>query len=160
LVGAIGSAGLSCHDDGPAACTAAGGRCVLGGFENCLRHGSQNCNPGMNPGGAFCCLEEPAACKSPDDSAANVEAANYDQSCQSDDDCLAIGEGNACFPCQLMCNNAAIRRDAEAAYRGDVAKIGPTLDPRIRVDCGCPLAAGPCCIDSQCRAGQVCTAAR
>jgi hypothetical protein len=43
-------------EDGPTACVAAGGRCVLGG-NPCALVGHQNCNPDRNPGGARCCLD-------------------------------------------------------------------------------------------------------
>jgi hypothetical protein len=40
---------------GAEACVAAGGQCVIGGHI-CPNHGPQDCNPDLNPGGAFCCL--------------------------------------------------------------------------------------------------------
>jgi len=50
---------LSCSNSntktGPEQCVEAGGQCVLGGVE-CTKLGSADCNPGRNPGGAFCCL--------------------------------------------------------------------------------------------------------
>jgi hypothetical protein len=55
-------AASACSSDseppGPAACAAAGGRCVLGGA-TCPHRGTQDCNPDNNPGGAFCCLPCP-----------------------------------------------------------------------------------------------------
>lgn len=51
----------ACSDpasSGPAACVAAGGRCVLGGSP-CANRGPQDCNPDKNPGGAFCCFPCP-----------------------------------------------------------------------------------------------------
>ena len=46
---------------GPAQCVAAGGQCVLPNPSNpCPNHGPQNCNPEVNPGGAFCCLPCPS----------------------------------------------------------------------------------------------------
>jgi hypothetical protein len=50
--------GLGCSDaplSGPEACVAAGGVCVLGN-DFCSKPGPQDCNPDLNPGGAFCCL--------------------------------------------------------------------------------------------------------
>ena len=45
--------------NGPAACVAAGGQCLIGGTR-CVHVGAADCNPDLNPGGAFCCLDEPA----------------------------------------------------------------------------------------------------
>jgi hypothetical protein len=141
--------------DGREACVAAGGRCVIGGFDNCLQRGSYDCNPSQNPGGAFCCLEEPAACTTPQ-GAALIKASNYDQSCQTDADCVAIGEGDACVACTIECKSAAIRRDALADYQDDIEKLGPTIDPRIRVECNCLEVKGPCCVEGECRADEHC----
>ncbi len=52
-LGAVGA--CNAGEDGQAACIAAGGQCVLGGYQ-CPNRGSQDCNPDRNPGGAFCCL--------------------------------------------------------------------------------------------------------
>src|ERR1044071_5668364 len=43
---------------GPAACAAAGGKCILGPGLGCAQVGPQDCNPDRNPGGAVCCLVE------------------------------------------------------------------------------------------------------
>ncbi len=56
---------------------------------------------------------------------ANVQeilASNYDQSCKTDTDCVAVSEGNACYPCTLACQTAAINVNALPQYRADVAK--------------------------------------
>jgi hypothetical protein len=42
--------------NGPAACRAAGGQCRIGG-SSCENVGAEDCNPNLNPGGAFCCLD-------------------------------------------------------------------------------------------------------
>jgi len=55
---AVGSWACS-SSNGPEACVAAGGRCIIGG-NKCPNHGPQDCNPDRNPGGAFCCLPCPA----------------------------------------------------------------------------------------------------
>src|SRR6476659_3597865 len=57
LAGSIFGACKS-EPSGPAACTAAGGRCILGPGIGCAKFGPQDCNPDRNPGGAMCCLEE------------------------------------------------------------------------------------------------------
>jgi hypothetical protein len=53
LLSAVGA--CDAGEDGQAACIAAGGQCVLGGYQ-CPNRGTQDCNPDHNPGGAFCCL--------------------------------------------------------------------------------------------------------
>jgi hypothetical protein len=58
-------AACSGSDSGPAACVAAGGQCLLGGHP-CPNRGSQDCNPDLNPGGAFCCLPCPDGTKAND----------------------------------------------------------------------------------------------
>jgi hypothetical protein len=58
-------AACSGSSDGPAACVAAGGQCLLGG-NPCPNRGSQDCNPDRNPGGAFCCLPCPGGTKAND----------------------------------------------------------------------------------------------
>ena len=57
----------ACSSDpsGPAACAAAGGKCLIGG-NACPNAGSQDCNPDRNPGGAFCCLPCPRGKKAND----------------------------------------------------------------------------------------------
>jgi hypothetical protein len=45
--------------DGPAACVAAGGECLVGGLRSdCAVVGPQDCNPDRNPGGSYCCLQK------------------------------------------------------------------------------------------------------
>lgn len=46
--------------NGPAACVAAGGQCLIGGA-TCAHVGSADCNPDLNPGGGFCCLDKTGA---------------------------------------------------------------------------------------------------
>lgn len=63
LLGACSS--TSSDTSGPAACTAAGGQCLIGG-NSCPNRGPQDCNPDKNPGGAFCCLPCPTGTKAND----------------------------------------------------------------------------------------------
>ena len=50
---------LSCTDaeteTGAELCAELGGQCVLGSVQ-CAERGDADCNPDINPGGAFCCL--------------------------------------------------------------------------------------------------------
>jgi hypothetical protein len=43
--------------DGPVACVAAGGHCLVGG-STCAVVGPQDCNPDLGPSGSYCCLDE------------------------------------------------------------------------------------------------------
>jgi hypothetical protein len=82
-------------------------------------------------------------------------ASSYDQSCQKDNDCVAIEEGNFCQPgANNGCSNAAINKSALAQYKTDLAKTtagvcyGPT---------GCPAEFGPCCQNGVCSANLQCS---
>lgn len=45
--------------DGPTACVAAGGECLVGGsISVCAAVGPQDCNPDRGPGGSYCCLRK------------------------------------------------------------------------------------------------------
>ena len=46
-----------------------------------------------------------------------ITANSYDQTCTADQDCVVIGEGDACSGCR--CPNAAINRKDEAKFNGD-----------------------------------------
>ena len=133
---------------GPAACAAAGGACIPGAPGGCADGtlGPQDCNPDRNPSGAVCCLPgsgEPAdgatdadggtdaatptdAANAPDACPADarenrIGTSSYDTSCSADTDCVAVGFGNACDLCEILCPNAAISKAAEPRYRDDVA---------------------------------------
>jgi hypothetical protein len=85
---------------------------------------------------------------------ANVEtisASDYDQSCNVDSDCVAVGEGNACFPCTIICKGAPISRGALPAYQSDVSKTIGARETES-VSCGCPLESTPCCRSGVCTA--------
>ncbi len=51
-----------------------------------------------------------------------IQASNYDQSCKTDSDCVAVSEGNACIPGFGNCPMATINVGAMAQYNADVAK--------------------------------------
>jgi len=144
-------AGLS----GPAACVAAGGQCVVGGFTGCSKLGTQDCNPDRNPGGAFCCLDRSVS-QTCDASVQTIRASDYDQTCQTDSDCLGVSEGNACYPCTLGCPSTAINVAAKAQYSADVAKILAGLGGG-EVRCNCPASFNPCCLGGKCHADAQCT---
>jgi hypothetical protein len=157
LIAVLAVAAYSCKET----CHSAGGRCVLGGFTRCVRTGAQDCNPDLNPGGAFCCLEEkPAATPAStsntcdDGGVRTIQASDYDQSCTTDSDCVPIGEGNACLPCTIACKTAVIGKAAEARYRAD---LGALLEASQRITCHCPFSSPSCCREGKCHADQTCS---
>ena len=83
-----------------------------------------------------------------------IVASNYDQSCTTAADCIAVGEGNACYPCVIACPTAAINAGAKAKYLSDVAKT-PAAD-QAGAFCGCPAAFNPCCRGGTCHADLQC----
>lgn len=145
---------LGCTEtSGQAECASAGGRCVLGG-SSCSAVGSQDCNPNRNPGGAFCCLDQPECT---DANVQFIRASDYDQSCNTDSDCVPVGEGNACYPCVIACTTAAIRVTAKAQYSKDVAETTGAHAGASR--CHCPSETGPCCVAGKCHADNECSIA-
>lgn len=149
------AATLGCSDNeanGLSACEAAGGKCVLGGYADCVTAGSQDCNPGMNPGGSFCCLKDIAStCGNA--GVLQIRASDYEQACSVDSDCVAISEGNACEACALGCTNAAINMSDESKYEDDVGAVPKRT---VQISCDCPEQYPPCCVDGQCRADAQC----
>jgi hypothetical protein len=95
----------------------------------------------------------------PDCTDANVEiiqASNYDQSCKSAADCVAVSEGNACFPCVIECPTAAITAGAKAKYMSDIEKTSG-WQARASASCHCPASFTPCCLDGVCHADLQCS---
>ena len=95
----------------------------------------------------------PGICSSPNASGGYIQASNYDQSCKSDFDCIAVGEGYVCNECTLACGiatiNAGARAQYLAAFAGTPAGDGGFL-------CGCPEFSGPCCLGGTCQVGFQC----
>jgi hypothetical protein len=83
-----------------------------------------------------------------------IQASNYDQTCTTDSDCVAVAEGNFCFP--PNCPSAAINVSATAQYNADVAMTNAAI-------CGgassCPTFSGPCCRGGSCSLGAACVSA-
>ncbi len=68
-------AGTGADADGPAACVAAGGECLVGGSSSvCAVVGPQDCNPDRNPGGQYCCLKKAGAPDAAPESGADADA--------------------------------------------------------------------------------------
>lgn len=82
-----------------------------------------------------------------------VRAADYDQSCSADSDCVAVGEGNACEPtCVFACraNSAINTRDLDR-YQTDLMR---TPAGRLPTSCQCPAGSTVRCIQSLCSVSQ------
>jgi hypothetical protein len=61
--------------DGPAACVAAGGECLVGGSNSiCAVVGPQDCNPDRDPGGQYCCLQKAGVADAAPESGADADA--------------------------------------------------------------------------------------
>ncbi len=82
-----------------------------------------------------------------------IQAANYDQACTVDKDCVAVSEGNFCYPGTGNCPNAAISQSAYAQYQADVAK---TRAASCYAPGSCGDEPGPCCVAGKCQAGLQC----
>ncbi|HXN32718.1 MAG TPA: hypothetical protein VN894_12685 [Polyangiaceae bacterium] len=119
----------------------------------------QDCAPMFGPQ-IYCCIDhvciegqaaESLSCDDPD--AQVIQASNYDQSCTTDSDCVAVSEGSFCYPGGGGCPTAAIRASALAQYQADVSKTWAASS------CfglsGCP-AFGSCCRAGMCQANQGC----
>jgi hypothetical protein len=79
-------------------------------------------------------------------STASIQASGFDQSCVSDLDCVAVGQGSVCGECAFVCPSAAINKGASAAYQAAAVDAGATsIGP-----CHCPEFGSPCCHQGQC----------
>jgi hypothetical protein len=85
-----------------------------------------------------------------------IQASNYDQSCAADTDCVAVAEGNFCYPGAGNCPNAAISKSANAQYQADTAKTRAASCPAPG---GCVDESGPCCVGGKCQVGGQCASA-
>jgi hypothetical protein len=138
-------------------CQSAGGQCLIGGSRCTTSMASLECMAGPNPGGAFCCMDPPAPCT--DANVQTIQASNYDQTCKTDADCVAVGEGNACYACVIECTSATINVNAKSRYLTDVAKTSAGRYAGS-AGCHCPehVGFGPCCIAGACHYDTQCPA--
>jgi hypothetical protein len=148
------SADAGAGASGSAACVAAGGQCVRPGGGPCTLVGpEQACSPDQ-VGGTFCCAVAPdASC--PD---GGIQASNYDQTCVTDSDCVAISANESCSLCGLVCTNATINARAQAQYLSDIANTTASLTSQRMActgDCGVNSA---CCVSGRCEWGTQCNA--
>jgi hypothetical protein len=83
-------------------------------------------------------------------SACVLRASDYDRSCATDMDCIAVGEGNACMtPCDVTCPNTAISAAAMSQYEADHAGTPIEMCPND-ILCGCPCSSAPRCVRGTC----------
>jgi hypothetical protein len=124
-------------------CVMAGGEC---GVSACKALGSQSCDVT----GETCCLDGLGPSCDADGGAAAITASSYDPSCDADTDCVGIGVGDPCYPCEVLCaGTAAINVSSLAQYNADVAK---SPAGRAGVACACPefVPANVCCSAGKC----------
>jgi hypothetical protein len=96
-----------------------------------------------------CTIDEPDACV--DGGEQPIVASNYDQSCTTDMDCVAISEGNACSIIG-PCPSAAINKGtAYSKYQSDIANT-----PCFGIS-GCPAEFPPCCRHGVCQMKSGCS---
>lgn len=117
---------------------------------------AQDCLPLDHPIGAVCCMkgtcidgeaaEDAFSC--PDGSQELILASDYDQSCQTESDCVLVPEGNFCYPGTANCPIAAINKGAYPQYQAAIAK---TIAAICIANTGCPLVTDPCCKGGLCR---------
>jgi hypothetical protein len=75
-----------------------------------------------------------------------IRAADYDQTCTTDSDCVGVVEGNLCAPNLCSnCTNAAVSGKAQAQYEADFSS-------KLRSPSICPCGLGPAivCKDGVC----------
>ncbi len=102
----------------------------------------------------WCCLDKACAFSSgasivdcTDANAQIIEASNYDQSCKTDSDCVAVAEGNACDPGFRNCPTATINVGDMAKYNADVAMTNAASCGALS---GCLDEPSPCCNGGAC----------
>jgi hypothetical protein len=104
----------------------------------------------------YCCTENtcgvdvPDACA--DGSGRPIQASDYDQTCATDMDCVAIAEGNACSIIS-PCPTAAINKGALARYQSDIVQT-----PCFELS-GCLSGGDPCCRRGSCQMNTACSSA-
>jgi hypothetical protein len=153
------------------ACTPEGAECGYAtstntcGADNCYcQSGTWSCGPsciilmedaGVDASGfPIACVD---AGPVPNCTDADIEAKNYDQSCQTDSDCVLVGEGESCFPCSLAYGPyGAISRSDLARFEADVAR---TPAGNLPVSCAPACAPSPsaCCLGGKCQVGSQCS---
>jgi nitrogenase subunit NifH len=99
--------------------------------------------------GVACC-NAATPMRAPDAAACGViQTSSYDQSCTTDNDCVAVTQGDLCdHQTCTDCINGTVNRRAEERYRADFAA-------RLTTPVICPCPSGPpvVCRDGMCKVG-------
>jgi hypothetical protein len=96
------------------------------------------------------------------DTSRDIQASNYDQSCERDSDCVGVGIGYACECETVLCVTTAINASAYAQWKSDVGYAQYVSDVASYPDlgaCGCPVGVvgatgsvgNACCDDGTCQ---------
>jgi hypothetical protein len=136
----IPDASLSVDSGDPSSCVNSGGQCSAEG-QTCAFSIPASCD---ESGGGSCCVP----CQADPDVKA-ISVANYDRACTVDADCVAVGVGDPCQPCDILCpGNAAINASSLSQYRLDVA-ASPALGDGATCVCA-PTTLSVCCNAGTC----------
>lgn len=87
-----------------------------------------------------------------------VDVTIYDRTCVQDADCVAVAEGDVCYPCIAACPSAAINARERPRYDADVARA--LVHEGGSASCGCYTPQTPCCSNGLCSLGRECLARR
>lgn len=94
-----------------------------------------------------------ATCVSPTDASAactTIDTTGYDQSCQTDSDCVTVSVGSICENGgSCMCTAGSIRASEKDRFDAHVAAVEAASKPGGR-PCSCPYFGSPKCVAKQC----------
>jgi hypothetical protein len=100
--------------------------------------------------------DAPRSNPAPEAGACFIDAANYDQSCAVDTDCVATADrmpiqwGNYCRP-MCLCGGDTINKTAVAKYLADLSKTAWGTGTIKEKSCGCPnFSLMPACVNGRC----------
>jgi hypothetical protein len=74
-----------------------------------------------------------------------ISASDYDQSCTTPADCVAVFSGDICTG-QCSCNNAFVNAGAASAYEAAFEKLSMPHD----TTCPCSFGPAPACVNGLC----------
>lgn len=80
----------------------------------------------------------------------SIRAADFDQSCGADDDCVVVTEGEKCVVERCSCGNAAINRDALDEFESAYEWLPCIPDATECSVCLCGVAPDPVCEEGSC----------
>ena len=81
-------------------------------------------------------------------------SSSYDQSCETDQDCVLVPEGDVCAVCSHACPRGVINSKAKARYLDDIEVA--THSSSSDDVCRCPRAFVACCLSATCHADASC----